>query len=126
MFKKIDHFEIIPTDIDRTLDFYVSILGFKVRDRFPISRPPMKEIAYIELGGTVLELISVDKPEAKPCNQWTVGYSTVAIEVDNMDATVDYLKKKGIPITWGPVNLGTSIRAEIQDPDGLTIELRQW
>lgn len=126
MFKKIDHIEIIPTDINRTIEFYVSVLGFKTRERFPISMPPMKEIAYLELGGTVIELISVEKPEAAPCNQWVVGYSTIAIEVENMDSAVSYLKSKGVKITWGPVNTGKGIRAEIQDPDGLTIELRQW
>lgn len=38
----------------------------------------------------------------------------------------EYLKTRDIGITKGPVNLGTSMRAELKDPDGLTIELRQW
>ncbi len=38
----------------------------------------------------------------------------------------EYLETKGIGITKGPINLGTSMRAELKDPDGLTIELRQW
>jgi len=28
--------------------------------------------------------------------------------------------------SWGPVTIGKSIRAEIKDPDGFPIELRQW
>ncbi len=126
MFKKIDHIEIVPTDINRTIEFYVSVLGFKVRERFPVPMPPMKEIAYLVLGGTVIELISVEKPAAKPQEPWVVGYRAIAIEVENMDATVNYLKSKGVAITWGPMAAGKSIRAEIQDPDGLPIELRQW
>lgn len=126
MFKKIDHIEIVPTDINRTIEFYVSVLGFKIRERFPVPMPPMKEIAYLELGGTVIELISVDKPAAAPHKQWEVGYRAIAIEVDNMDSTINYLKGKGIGITWGPMAAGKSVRAEIQDPDGLPIELRQW
>jgi len=126
MFKRIDHIELVPTDIDRTIDFYVSLLGFKIRERFPMSNAPMKEIAYLELGDTVLELISVDLTSAEPRKQWESGYRAIAIEVDDMDSAVDYLKGKGIPITWGPVSLGTSKRAEIQDPDGFPIELRQW
>jgi len=31
-----------------------------------------------------------------------------------------------VEITWGPITLGKSKRAEIKDPDGLSIELRQW
>jgi len=34
--------------------------------------------------------------------------------------------RKRYTVTWGPVDLGVSIRAEITDPDGLTIELREW
>jgi len=126
VFKKIDHIEIIPTDINRTIEFYVSVLGFKIRERFPVPMPPMKEIAYLELGGTVMELISVEKPVAGPQNPWKVGYRAIAIEIEDMDSTVNYLKNKGIAITWGPVSTGKSKRAEIQDPDGLPIELRQW
>jgi glyoxylase I family protein len=126
MFKKIDHIEIVPTDINRTIEFYVSVLGFKIRERFPVPMAPMKEIVYLELGGTVIELISVETPAAEPRKQWEVGYRAIAIEVEDMDSTVNYLKSKGITITWGPVATGRSKRAEIQDPDGLPIELRQW
>jgi glyoxylase I family protein len=55
-----------------------------------------------------------------------VGYPRLALEVENMDKAVEYLKDKGVEISLGPINLGTSKRAEIKDPDGLSIELRQW
>ncbi|MGA2091369.1 MAG: VOC family protein [Endomicrobiales bacterium] len=126
MFKKIDHVEIIPTDINKTIEFYVSILGFKVRERYAVPRAPMKEIAYLELGGSVIEIISVDNPATASQKEWEVGYRAIAIEVEDMDATVNYLKEKGVAITWGPVAIGKAKRAEIKDPDGLPIELRQW
>ena len=50
----------------------------------------------------------------------------IAIEVEDMDKAVEYLKAKGVEISSGPVVLGKSKRAEIKDPDGLSIELRQW
>ncbi len=43
-----------------------------------------------------------------------------------MDAAVAYLKGKGVELSRDPVKLGNSQRAEIKDPDGLSIELRQW
>ena len=49
VFKRIDHIEIIPTDINRTIEFYVSVLGFKIREQFPVSNAPMNEIAYLAL-----------------------------------------------------------------------------
>ena len=126
MFKRIDHVEIIPTDINKTIEFYVSILEFKIKERFLVPAAPMKEIAYLTLGDTVIELISVELPAETRRRQWEVGYRAIAIEVEDMDSAIDYLKEKGIPITWGPVSTGKGKRAEIQDPDGLPIELRQW
>ena len=43
-----------------------------------------------------------------------------------MESAVDYLKSKGIQMAVEPVDMGNSYRGEIRDPDGLTIELRQW
>ena len=126
MFKRIDHVEIIPTDFERAIEFYVSVLGFTVKERFPVAAAPLKEIAFLALGDTVLELISVKQPAAAPRGQWQAGYRAMAIEVEDMDSAIKYLAGKGIAITWGPADTGRSIRAEIQDPDGLPIELRQW
>ena len=49
----------------------------------------------------------------------------MAIEVDDMDRAIEYLKRKRVEISWGPVTPGTSKRAEIIDPDGLSIESRE-
>jgi glyoxylase I family protein len=43
-----------------------------------------------------------------------------------MDATISYLAGKGIRPIEAPIDAGGSFRAEITDPDGLSIELRQW
>ncbi len=126
MFKRIDHVEIIPSDVEQTIDFYVNILGFKVKSRHEINRPPMKEIVYIELGDTVIELIAVDNPSPKSEEPWQVQYRGIALEVEDMDKAVEHLKSKGIEIVIPPVDLGDSFRGEIRDPDGLIIELREW
>jgi len=36
------------------------------------------------------------------------------------------LKQKGVELAWGPVKRSDYVRAEIRDPDGNPIELRQW
>lgn len=126
MFRKIDHLEIIPRDLERSLDFYTAVLGFTVKVRKKVEMPPMEEVAYLELNGTVLELISVADPTPPSDAEWQVGYRMMALEVDDMDGALAYLKEKGIEPSWGPVTLGPSKRAEIRDPDGLPVELRQW
>ncbi|MBV6517905.1 MAG: lactoylglutathione lyase [Candidatus Brocadia sp.] len=126
MFKRVDHVEIVPGNAEKTIDFYVNVLGFKMKSRKEMKIPPMREIIYIELGDTVVEIISVDEPKPKSENLWEVGYRGIALEVDDMTVAVDYLKGKGIAIAKEPIDLGNSFRGEIRDPDGLLIELRQW
>jgi glyoxylase I family protein len=126
MFKRIDHVEIIPRDFEKAIDFYTEILGFKVRQRLKVEAPPLEEIAYLELGDTVIELMQVRDAASAEINPWQTGYRMMALEVDDMDRAVAYLAGKGVAVTWGPVTLGTSKRAEIQDADGFPIELRQW
>ncbi|VVB92826.1 Methylmalonyl-CoA epimerase [uncultured archaeon] len=126
MFKRIDHIEIISRDIEKTIGFYTGILGFKIKQRQKVGVPPLEEIVYIELNGSVIELMQVKNPASAPQNPWQSGYRMIALEVEDMDKAVNYLKTKGVEITWGPVTLGKSKRAEIKDPDGLSIELRQW
>ena len=48
------------------------------------------------------------------------------LEVDDMDAALAYLAGKGVECTWGPKKRPDYARAEIRDPDGNSIELRQW
>jgi len=126
MFKRVDHVEIVPTDAEKTIAFYVNAFGFEIRSRNEVNAPPMKEVIYLELGDTVIEVISVENPAKKSEAAWEVGYRAIALEVENMADAVEFLGGKGVDVTWGPVDLGNSVRAEIKDPDGLIIELRHW
>lgn len=125
MFKRIDHVELAPSDFEKTIAFYEDVLGFTMKERMPISMPPLCEIAYLTLGDTMMEFLHFENPEAAP-SPTAIGYKSIAIEVESMDKAVEYLQSKGVDIVWGPMDIGGPIRAEIRDPDGLTIELRQW
>jgi hypothetical protein len=50
----------------------------------------------------------------------------MALEVEDMDAALALLASRGVAPTWGPVKRPAYARAEIRDPDGNAIELRQW
>jgi len=126
MFKRIDHVEIIPSNFEKTIQFYIDILGFKMDNRRHVDMPPIKEIAYLKLGDTMIEIISVQDPEPNSTTPYHMGYCGIALEVDSMDESVAFLTSKDIGIAWGPVHLGNCIRAEIRDPDEFTIELREW
>ena len=126
IFKRVDHVEIVPGNAEKSIDFYVNIIGFRIKSRNEVKMPPMREVIYLELGDTVIEIISVDDPKPKSETPWEVGYRGIALEVEDMAKATDYLTGKGIAIALEPVDIGDSFRGEIRDPDGLIIELRQW
>ncbi len=130
MFKRIDHVEIVTDQPGRTESFYTDVLGFMLKARDRVERPSPAvpiDLVYLELGGTVVELISYDGAAVDPAPQGEhLGYRMIAIEVDDMRQAADYLKGKGVDIVWGPLVRETYARAEICDPNGYHIELRQW
>ena len=125
MFKRIDHVEIVTSNLERSIRFYKDIFGFAIKERRKPSSPGIEEIAFLTLGDTMLELLMVTNPASLFPGE-KIGFRTMAIEVDDMDRAIEYLKEKGVQVSWGPVTIGTSKRAEIKDPEGLSIELRQW
>ena len=126
MFKRIDHIELIPADFERSFAFYTDILGFREKSRVRVGMPPLEEVSYMALGDTTLELMRVDDPAPAPKQPWRSGYRMMALEVDDMEAALSFLQEKGVAVTWGPQTMGTTKRAEIHDPDGNPIEIRQW
>jgi glyoxylase I family protein len=128
MFKRIDHIEVVTDRLQQTEEFYTEILGFRVRRRDGIERSGgALNLTYLDLGGTTVELIAYEGVAVAPAPESEhLGYRMMAIEVDDMDRAAEYLKSKGVDIVWGPVVREAYARAEICDPNGFRIELRQW
>ena len=129
MFKRIDHIELLTADAGRAIEFYTGVLGFALRSRDTVQGTPLGplELAYLDLGGTTVELMSYPeaRPEPRPQGE-RLGYRMMALEVDDMEAALALLQAKGIAPSWGPIRRPAYARAEIRDPDGNSIELRQW
>lgn len=129
MFRRIDHVELVTAQPERAIRFYTEVLGFTVRARDRVSSSPLGslDLVYLDLGGTTVELMSYPDATLAPALRGDrLGYRMMALEVDEMDATLADLKKLGIEPSWGPKKRPTYARAEIRDPDGNSIELRQW
>jgi glyoxylase I family protein len=129
MFKRIDHIELLTAAPGRTVAFYCDVLGFRERERVRVPETPQGplDLVYLDLGGTTLEVMTY--PEAKAPllpRSPGLGWQCLALEVQDMDAALRLLKSKGVEPSWGPVKRPEYARAEIQDPDGNGIELRQW
>ena len=131
MFKRIDHIELLTAEPQRAVDFYRGALGFRERERVRIPETPNGplELVYLELGGTTLEIMCFPKakqPIPARASELRQGWQCLALEVEDMDGALQVLEAKGIKPAWGPMKRPDYARAEIRDPDGNPIELRQW
>jgi catechol 2,3-dioxygenase-like lactoylglutathione lyase family enzyme len=130
MFKRIDHIELLTATPESTIAFYTGVLGFRERERKRIPETPSGplDLIYLELGGTTVEVMCYPLAKTIPSRsaELRLGWQCLALEVDDMDSALSMLKEKGVEAAWGPVKRPDYARAEIRDPDGNPIELRQW
>lgn len=112
-------------DLDRSIAFYTQILGMKLlrRNDYPEGKFTLAFVGYgDESENAVIELTynwGVDSYE-----QGT-GFGHIAIEVDDVYATCEAIKKLGGKVVReaGPMKHGTTIIAFVCDPDDYKIEL---
>lgn len=130
MFKRIDHIELLTAMPERAVAFYTGVLGFRERERMRIPETPSGplELVYLELGGTTVEVMCYPQLATIPARseQLRLGWQCLALEVEDMEGALALLKARGVAPAWGPVKRTDYARAEIRDPDGNPIELRQW
>ena len=130
MFKRIDHIELLTAAAEDTIAFYVGVLGFRERARRRIPETPSGplDLVYLELGGTTIEVMCYPEVESilSRSAEQRLGWQCLALEVDDIDDALPMLEEKGVKAVWGPVKRTDYARAEIRDPDGNPIELRQW
>lgn len=131
MFKRIDHIELLTTTPERAVEFYTGTFGFRVRERVRIPATPNGplDLVYLQLGDTTLEVMCYPEPRDRispRAAEQRLGWQCLALEVEDMDAALAQLKARGIEPCWGPMKRPDYARAEIRDPDGNPIELRQW
>jgi glyoxylase I family protein len=130
MFKRIDHIELLTASPERTAAFYIDVLGFHERERAHIAETPSGplQLVYLELGGTTVEVMCYPEAKSIPSRRTDrrLGWQCLALEVDDMDVALKFLRENGVDVAWGPVKRPDYSRAEIRDPDGNPIELRQW
>lgn len=112
-------------DLERSLEFYTHVLGMKLlrRKDYPEGRFTLAFVGYgDEAHHTVLEL--THNWDTKAYDLGT-GYGHVAIEVDDVYAACEAIRKQGGTVVReaGPMKGGTTVLAFVEDPDGYKIEL---
>ena len=131
MLRKFEHVGLTVSDIDRSLSFYVDLIGMtlKLRRRSPNGGA---EVAFVEAAGAQLELIRPDgdiRVPARRVPDTEAGMRHLTFNFDDMDATFDRLVAAGVTVIEKPrdaYNRDILARvAFVLDPDGVVIELAQ-
>lgn len=126
MITKIDHTAITTSNLTRSFHFYTEILGFIETDRLDFIEQKM-HLVYVKKNGSKIELFGYDRPVetiAKKTNNPVVGFTHLALLVDNLNLTATDLKQKGVIFDTEPMDAKGDVRiAFFKDPDGNIIEL---
>ena len=104
MFKGVDHVVIAVKDLEAAVGQYESIYGTAVSDRSEAAAAGMK-MAFFRFGDSYLELVSNigdEGPIARRLSSLGEGVHLVAMKVDNLEATIADLRKKGIRLVGDP------------------------
>ena len=109
-------------NLDESIAFYSTLLGLKVLRRFPAG--PGMEIAFMGNGAkdeTMIELLA-------NTNKSSVNFGefiSIGFAVDSLDAMLETVKSKNIPIHSGPFETPGGRFFYIRDPNGLSVQFFQ-
>jgi catechol 2,3-dioxygenase-like lactoylglutathione lyase family enzyme len=100
----VHHVGIIVADLDAALAFLTRTLGLEVDRRASLPHEST-ELAFVRCGAVMLELIEISDPAARARRARIPGaiaeIEHVALEVEDLDATVAELAASGVVFTAG-------------------------
>jgi catechol 2,3-dioxygenase len=120
---KLGHVVIRVSDMQRSVDFYTQVLGFKVSDVYPETLMP---------GGMVFLRCNADHHCMALVGSGREGAGDgdlhhIAFEVPSLDDVLrarEHLRKHGAPIDFeGRRRAGCQVAVEFRDPDGHRLEI---
>ncbi|RMH09924.1 MAG: VOC family protein [Nitrospirae bacterium] len=119
--QKLLHTRMRVSDMEQTLKFYCEVLGLAVVER-KVS-PRGSQLAFLAVPNSEEQIELCSFPASGPVRVQE-DLVHLAFEVDNLDETVEALRRQGIPITDGPTTTSSGSRFLFIDaPDGYEIEL---
>ena len=126
MIKKINHIGIAVNSIEESVKLYTEALGLKVQDIEVVADQNVKT-AIIPVGESKIELLESTDPEgviAKYIEKRGEGLHHLALEVSNIEDTLEMLAKQGVPlIDENPRNGVENTRIAFLHPKGTKVLL---
>jgi lactoylglutathione lyase len=122
----IAHLAITVKDMEKSLDFYTRILGFKKVFEIPEPKTGAPWINYLHISGNQFVELFYDGTKDNPWEPALCGFNHICVEVDDIHAVCDAIKSAGYQLDVEP-NQGCdyNFQAWLTDPDGIRIELMQ-
>ena len=123
--KGIDHVALNVVDLEKSLKFYMEVLGLKITER-EYSKPGIEY--FLDCGSSLVGLIQGDKSGPKHLlDDGGIGGNHVSFRTDkkDFDAIVEELQKRGVPIKFSKKR-EKSWSVYFSDPDGNKLEITAW
>jgi lactoylglutathione lyase len=118
------HVALKVKDMDKSLDFYVSKMGFP--EMFRLHRDGKLWIVYLRITDDQYLELFPDGVGDRAAGRDATGVNHFCLGVDDIDVVVDGLTRAGIPLTTNKkMGADYNFQAWIEDPDGNRIELMQ-
>jgi catechol 2,3-dioxygenase-like lactoylglutathione lyase family enzyme len=132
---------IVVNDLEKTKDFWINTLGFKlhikakeespyVDELLAIKDPRLTTVKLIDSNGFIIELLKFENYQVG--NSWTgdlktTGLTHIALTVDNLDELADKLKKENYQ-TLSEIKTSPNKKVKIlfvSGPEAIMLELVQ-
>lgn len=123
--ENVHHVAIIVSDYEKSKDFYVNKLGFKViREEHREVQQDIK--LEVQLNNCMLEIFGKKDPAANPGKPTQCGMWHLCFQAPDLDKTIAELNALGIRTDPIMINASNGKRiAFFYDPDGLPLELHE-
>jgi len=126
MLTGIAHLALTVKDMDKAVDFYCRVLGFK--KAFELAEPKTGKpwIVYLYLGKNQFVELFYNGTGDNPWNSSFRGFSHVCFEVDDIQQIAAHIKNSGYKLDKEPkMESDNNWQCWVTDPDGVRIELMQ-
>lgn len=131
----LNHVGHCVADLDRSRRFYEGVFGFRVVRELQVPDGPASTLLrvpppvgltalYLELGGSILELLHFDRPRSTSLEERTFtqpGLTHLSFTVDDIDATCALVAELGGTVL-GETDVG-GFAIMVRDPDEQVLEL---
>jgi catechol 2,3-dioxygenase-like lactoylglutathione lyase family enzyme len=132
---------IVVNDLEKTRDFWIITLGFKLHieakeespyidELLAIKDPRLTTVKLIDSNGFIIELLKFENYQVE--NSWsgdlkTTGLTHIALTVDNLEGLVDNLKKQNYaPLSDIKISPSKKVKVVfVKGPETIMLELVQ-